>query len=42
MTEFTVVCGVVGVVVAIIGIYIDSVVPAYRRFKKFLNAKRKR
>ena len=40
--EFTLVCGGVGVVVAIIGIYMDSVVPAYRRFKKFLNTKRKR
>ncbi len=40
--QFTVVCGVVGVIVAIIGIYMDSVVPAYRRFKKFLNTKRKR
>jgi hypothetical protein len=41
-TEFTVVCGGIGVVVAIIGIYFDSVVPAYRRFNKFLNEKRKR
>lgn len=40
--EFTLVCGVVGVVVALIGIYMDSVVPAYRRFKKFMNTKRKR
>lgn len=40
--EFTLVCGAVGVVVAIIGIYIDSVVPAYRRFRKFMNTKRKR
>lgn len=40
--EFTLVCGVVGVIVAIIGIYMDSVVPAYRRFKKFMNTKRKR
>ena len=40
--EFTLVCGVVGLVVAIIGIYMDSVVPAYRRFKKFMNTKRKR
>ena len=40
--EFTVVCGVVGVIVAIIGIYMDSIVPAYRRFRKFLRTKRKR
>ena len=32
--EFTLVCGVVGVVVAILGIYIDSVIPAYRRVRK--------
>ena len=41
-TEFTLVCGGVGVVVSIIGIYIDSVVPAYRRFRKTLKEKRKR
>ncbi len=40
--EFTLVCGVVGVIVAVIGIYMDSVVPAYRRFRKFMNKKRKR
>ncbi|MBQ8017405.1 MAG: hypothetical protein IJ672_06060 [Methanobrevibacter sp.] len=40
--EFTLVCGCVGVIVALIGIYMDSVVPAYRRFKKFMNTKRKR
>lgn len=40
--EFTLVCGGIGVIVAIIGIYMDSVVPAYRRFKKFMNTKRKR
>lgn len=40
--EFTFVCGVVGVIVAVIGIYMDSIVPAYRRFKKFMNTKRKR
>jgi hypothetical protein len=40
--QFTLVCGVVGVIVAIIGIYMDSVVPAYRRFNKFMNKKRKR
>ncbi|WP_231483580.1 hypothetical protein [Methanobrevibacter sp. YE315] len=41
-TQFTVLCGCLGVVVAVLGIYIDSVVPAYRRFRKFLNEKRKR
>ena len=40
--EFTLVCGCVGGIVALIGIYMDSVVPAYRRFKKFMNTKRKR
>lgn len=40
--EFTVVCGVIGVVVALIGIYMDSVVPLYRRFNKFIRTKRKR
>lgn len=40
--QFTLVCGGVGVIVALIGIYIDSVVPAYRRFKKFMETKRKR
>ena len=40
--EFTLVCGGVGIIVALIGIYMDSVVPAYRRFKKFMDTKRKR
>ena len=40
--EFTIACGAVGVIVSIIGIYMDSLVPAYRRFKKFINTKRKR
>ena len=40
--EFTLVCGGIGVVVAILGIYMGSVVPAYRRFRKFMNTKRKR
>ena len=40
--EFTLVCGVVGVIVAVAGIYMDSIVPAYRTFKKFLRTKRKR
>lgn len=41
-TEFTLFCGGLGVVAAVLGIYIDSVVPAYRRFRKFVNDKRKR
>lgn len=41
-TQFTLICGAFGVIVAIIGIYMDSVVPRYRRFKKFLGDKRKR
>ena len=40
--EFVAVSGVIGVVVAIIGIYFDNVVVAYRKFKKFLNNKVKR
>lgn len=40
--EFTLVCGGIGVLVAVMGIYMDSIVPAYRRFRKFLNTKRKR
>lgn len=40
--ELTLVSGGIGVLVAIIGIYMDSVVPAYRRFKKSMNTKRKR
>lgn len=40
--EFTLVCGGVGVVVALMGIYIDSVVPKYRKFRKVLREKRKR
>lgn len=40
--EFTLICGGIGLVVAVMGIYIDSVVPAYRRFRKFLREKRKR
>lgn len=40
--EFTLACGGVGVIVALFGIYMDSIVPAYRRFKKFMNSKRKR
>ena len=40
--EFILVCGGVDVVVALLGIYIDTIIPAYRRFKKFINSKRKR
>ena len=40
--EVTLISGVIGVVVAVIGIYIDSVVPAFRRFKKFTREKRRR
>ena len=39
-TEFIGFCGCIGIIVAVIGIYIDSVIPAYRRFKKFLKRKR--
>lgn len=41
-TQFILICGGVGVVVSLIGIYMDSVVPVYRKFKKFMNEKRKR
>ena len=40
--QFTLVCGGLGVIVAVIGIYMDSVIPRYRRFRKFLKDKRKR
>ncbi|MBQ2666555.1 hypothetical protein [Methanobrevibacter sp.] len=40
--QFILVCGGFSVVVALIGVYIDSVIPAYRRFKKFMETKRKR
>ena len=40
--EFTLVCGGIGVIVAIMGIYVDSVVLAYMKFRKFLREKRKR
>ena len=41
-TYFVLITGVVGVIVALIGIYIDPVVVYYRRFRKFLRTKRKR
>ncbi len=40
--QFILGCGGFGVIVALIGVYIDSVIPAYRRFKKFMETKRKR
>lgn len=40
--EFVAVSGVVGVIVAVMGIYFDSVVVTYRKLKKFLNRKVKR
>lgn len=40
--EFTIACGGVGVVVAIMGIYYDTLVVAYRRIKKFFGDRRKR
>lgn len=39
---FVLVTGAVGLAVGLIGIYFDSIVVYYRRFKKFLNTKRKR
>lgn len=41
-THFVLITGVVGVIVALMGIYIDPVVVYYRRFRKFLRTKRKR
>jgi hypothetical protein len=41
-TEFILCSGVVGVIVSICGIYCDNIVVAFRKFKKFLNAKVKR
>lgn len=41
-TYFVLITGVVGVIVALMGIYIGSVVVYYRRFRKFLRTKRKR
>ena len=40
--EFTLICGGIGVVVAVLGIYVDSVVPAFRRIKKVFTSRRKR
>lgn len=41
-TTFVLITGAVGVVFALMGIYVDSVVVYYRRFRKFVNTKRKR
>lgn len=40
--EFTLACGALGVIVAIFGIYIDTLGVGYRRFRKFLRETRKR
>ena len=40
--EFTLACGGVGVIVAIMGIYYDTLGVGYRRFRKFMREKRKR
>ena len=40
--QFVLCCGAFGVIVSLIGIYMDSVVPAYRRFDKAMKTKRKR
>ncbi|WP_407424126.1 hypothetical protein [Methanobrevibacter sp.] len=41
-TYFVLITGIIGVIVALMGIYVDSVVVYYRRFKKFMQTKRKR
>ena len=41
-TYFVLITGIVGVIVALMGIYVDSVVVYYRRFRKFMRTKRKR
>lgn len=41
-TEFSLACGGFGVVVGLIGLYFDSFAVYYRRFKRSMNAKRKR
>lgn len=41
-TEFTIACGILGVVVVILGIYVDTLGVGYRRLKKFFGQKRKR
>ena len=39
--EFILVCGGVGIVVAVMGIYVDSVIPAYRRLRKLFKRNKK-
>ena len=41
-TEFSLACGGFGVVVGLIGVYYDSFVVGYRRFKRFMRTKKKR
>ncbi len=41
-TQFVLVCGGVGVIVAILGLFFDSVVVGKRRFNRFLRTKKKR
>ena len=41
-TEFSLACGGFGVVVGLIGLYFDSFAVYYRRFKRSMNAKKKR
>ena len=41
-TYFVLITGIIGVIVGLMGIYVDSVVVYYRRFKKFMETKRKR
>ena len=39
--EFILLCGGVGIVVAVMGIYVDSVIPAYRRLRKLFKRNKK-
>lgn len=41
-TQFIAICGGVSVIVSILGIYMDTLVPSYRKFKRFIKEKRKR
>ena len=41
-TQFVLACGGVGVIVAILGLFFDSVVVGKRRFNRFLRTKKKR
>lgn len=40
--EFILICGGVGVIVSVVGIFFESVVITWRKFKKFMREKRKR